>query len=82
MGGNNFQQPKAPSHNSLVHITVYQGLPRGLRAPTANLDFVILEPFSDRFYSYHPVVSWDGREPLPATQGTLPQQSESVIKSI
>ena len=38
--------------------------------------------FSDRFFSYHAVVPWNGREPLPATQGTLPQQSESVIKSI
>ena len=29
--------------------------------------------FSDRFFSYHPVVPWDDREPLPATQGTLPR---------
>ena len=30
-------------------------------------------PFSNRFFSYHPVVPWDDREPLPATQGTLPR---------
>ena len=75
MAGNHFQQPKAPSHNTVGHITVSQGLPRGPRAPTGNLDFAILKPFSGRFFSYHPVVPWDGREPLPATQvkgSTLP----------
>ena len=32
---------------------------------------MIFKPISDRFFSYHPVVPWDGREPLPATQGTF-----------
>ena len=40
---------------------------------------MILKPFSDRFFSYHPVVPWDDWEPLPATQGTLPQHSWSHL---
>ena len=27
------------------------------------------EDFSDRFFSYHPVVPWNDGEALPATQG-------------
>ena len=35
--------------------------------------------FSDRFFPYHPVVPWNGRETLPATQG--PQGSVSQYLS-
>ena len=37
------------------------------------------EDFLDRFFSYHPVLPWNDREPLPATQGTLPQRSRSHL---
>ena len=33
--------------------------------------------FSDRFFSYHPVVPWNDQEPFPAIQGTLPRHSGS-----
>ena len=35
--------------------------------------------FSDRFFPYHPVVPWNGRETLPATQGALPRHSGSHL---
>ena len=38
--------------------------------------------FSDLFFSYHHVVSWNGRETLPATQDTLPQQSWSPLADL
>ena len=33
------------------------------------------EDFLDRFFPYHPVVPWNGQEPLPVIQGTLAQHS-------
>ena len=35
--------------------------------------------FLDRFFSYHPVLPWNDREPLPATQGALPRHSRSHL---
>ena len=35
--------------------------------------------FSDRFFSYHPVVPWNDQEPLPAIQGTLTQHSGPLL---
>ena len=35
--------------------------------------------FLDRFFSYHPVVPWNGQEPLPAIQGTLTQHSGPLL---
>ena len=35
--------------------------------------------FLDRFYSYHPVLPWNDREPLPATQGALPRHFGSLV---
>ena len=40
------------------------------------------EDFSDRFFSYHPVVPWNDRETLPATQGPLPRHSGSLLQII
>ena len=36
--------------------------------------------FSDRFFPYHPVVPWNGRETLPATQGALPRHSGPLMR--
>ena len=38
--------------------------------------------FSDRFFPYHPVVPWNGRETLPATQGPLPRHSGPLMRTI
>ena len=57
-------------------------MPQGLYATTGNLDYAILKLFSDRFYSYHPVVPWDDGEPLPATQGAPPRHSGSLMRTI
>ena len=37
------------------------------------------EDFLDRFFPYHPVVPWNGREPLPAIQGTLTQHPGPLL---
>ena len=38
--------------------------------------------FSDRFFPYHPVLPWNGRETLPATQGALPRHSGPLMRTI
>ena len=43
------------------------------------LDFAIFELFWHRFFSYHPVMAWNDREPLPAVPGTLTQHSGSLL---
>ena len=57
-------------------------MPRGPYDTTGKLDFAIFKLLSDRFYSYCPVVPWDDREPLPATQGALPRHSGSLMRTI